>query len=79
MRLQVGEVTSVDSTQGTARVKIEEQDGKVSAPLSILRRGDDDWMPRIDESVLCAFTKQSEGFILGAFNSEGLPPQTDSE
>jgi len=35
-------------------------------------------MPRLDESVLCAFTKQSEGFILGAFNSEGSPPTLTS-
>ncbi|WKT76946.1 phage baseplate assembly protein V [Lysinibacillus fusiformis] len=84
MRIQVGEVTIVDPTQGTARVKIEEQDGKVSSPLNILFRGTlkdkDYWMPKIGEHVLCAFTKQSEGFILGAFYSDGTtPPRTDPE
>lgn len=84
MRVQTGEVTSVDPSNGTARVKMEEQDGKVSAPLSILYRGTlknkEYWMPKIGEDVLCIFTKQSEGFIIGAFYSDGtVPPRTDPE
>lgn len=84
MRVQTGEVTAIDPSNGTARVKMEEQDGKVSAPLSILYRGTlknkDYWMPKIGEDVLCIFTKQSEGFIIGAFYSDGAaPPRTDPE
>lgn len=78
MRVQVGQVTTIDALKGTARVKIEEQDDKVSAPLRVLYRGTlnnkDYWMPKVEEHVLCVFTKQSEGFILGAFYSEGTPP-----
>ncbi|MFJ7407117.1 MULTISPECIES: phage baseplate assembly protein V [unclassified Lysinibacillus] len=84
MRVQVGEVTTIDSTNGTARVKIEEQDDKISAPLFILYRGTlknkDYWMPKVGESVLCIFTKRSEGFILGAYYSGVTPPPcTDPE
>lgn len=84
MRVQVGEVTTADPTQGTARVKIEEQDDKVSAPLHVLYRGTlknkDYWMPKVGERVLCLFTKQSEGFILGSYYSDGTPPpRTDPE
>lgn len=84
MRTQVGEVTTIDPANGTARVKIEEQDGKVSAPLFILFRGTlknkDYWMPKVGERVLCLFTKRSEGFILGAYYSDGTPPpRTDPE
>lgn len=84
MRVQVGEVTTIDSTKGTARVQIEEQDNKISAPLRVLYRGTlknkDFWMPKIGEHVLCLFTKQSEGFIVGAFYSEGTqPPCSESE
>ncbi|MFJ8100426.1 phage baseplate assembly protein V [Lysinibacillus sp. NPDC096212] len=84
MRTQVGEVTTVDPAKGTARVKIEEQDDKVSAPLFILYRGTlknkDYWMPKIGEPVLCLFTKRSEGFILGSYYPDGTPPpRTDPE
>lgn len=84
MRVQAGVVTTVDSTNGTARVEIEEQDNKISAPLFILYRGTiknkDYWMPKVGESVLCIFTKRSEGFILGAYYSGGTPPPcTDPE
>lgn len=84
MRTQVGEVTIVDPAKCTARVKIEEQDGKVSAPLYILYRGTlknkDYWMPKVGEQVLCLFTKRSEGFILGSYyDDETSPPRTDSE
>lgn len=84
MRVQVGEVTTIDSVNGTARVKIEEQDNKISAPLFILYRGTlknkDYWMPKVGERVLCLFTKRSEGFILGAYYTDGtLPPCTEPE
>ncbi|MGE7942828.1 phage baseplate assembly protein V [Lysinibacillus xylanilyticus] len=84
MRVQVGEVKTVDPAKGTARVKIEEQDGKISSPLRVLYRGafknKDYWMPSIEEHVLCLFTKQSEGFIIGAFyDDETPPPRVDPE
>lgn len=78
MRTQVGEVITVDPVKGTARVKMEEQDDKVSAPLFILFRGTlknkDYGMPKIGEPVLCLFTKRSEGFILGSYYPDGTPP-----
>lgn len=84
VRVQIGEVKTIDPAKRTARVKIEEQDGKISAPLHVLFRGalknKDYWMPSIEERVLCIFTKQSEGFILGAFyDDETPPPRLNSE
>lgn len=78
MRTQTGKVTTIDSTTGTVRVEIEEQDNKISAPLLVLYRGTlknkDYWMPKVGERVLCLFTKRSEGFVLGAYYSDGTPP-----
>lgn len=85
MRTQVGEVITVDPVKGTARVKMEEQDDKVSAPLFILFRGTlknkDYGMPKVGEPVLCLFTKRSEGFILGSYYPDDgtPPPRTDPE
>lgn len=78
MRTQVGEVVTIDPVHATARVRLEEQDDKVSAPLRIVYNGTlknkQYWMPKVEEHVLCLFTKESEGFIIGAFYSEQTPP-----
>lgn len=78
MRVQVGIVVMTDPEKATARVLFEELDQKVSAPLRILYNGTLKnkryWMPKINEHVLCLFTKESEGFIVGAFYSEETPP-----
>ena len=83
MRIQVGEVVTIDPVHATARVKIEEQDEKVSAPLRIVYNGTlknkQYWMPKIEEHVLCLFTKETEGFIIGAFYSEKTPPPREEQ
>lgn len=83
MRVQVGEVVVVDPAQATVRVRFEEQDNKVSAPLFVVYgqtlKNKEYAMPSIGEHVLCLFTKESEGFVLGAFYSKSTqPPRSDA-
>ncbi|BAQ11440.1 baseplate assembly protein v [Bacillus sp. OxB-1] len=83
MRAQVGEVVSIDPVNATARVRLEEQDDKVSAPLRVGHN----WtlknkrysLPKIGEHVLCIFTKRSEGFIVCALYSEETPPPRNKQ
>ncbi|ARK26009.1 hypothetical protein SporoP37_15895 [Sporosarcina sp. P37] len=82
MRVQVGEVVVIDPANATARVKFEELDGKVSAPLRMVfsqtLKTKHYSMPSVGEHVLCLFTKETEGFILGSFYSEETePPRND--
>lgn len=81
----VGYVSSVDETNGTARVMFPSHDNKVSAPLFVLTRGSKDvkdyWLPAVDDQVLCLYAPNyggkgiGAGYIVGTiYSSKDRPP-----
>lgn len=76
--IRVGVVKTVNETKGTARVFFPDT-GSLSGEIPIIYRGTyknkDYWMPDVEEEVLCAFTEQKVGFILGSlYSDEDHPP-----
>jgi phage baseplate assembly protein V len=73
--VRVGQVTSIDTAAGTARVILPDSDGVASYDLPVLfqKTQNDKYytMPDIGEQVLCIFLPngQEQGFILGSFFS----------
>ncbi|MDO4301788.1 MAG: hypothetical protein Q4D26_10405 [Clostridia bacterium] len=60
--IKIGKISSYDKENLTARVYYEES-GNVSGLLQILESCR---LPlKIDEYVICAYSKQGDGFILG--------------
>lgn len=63
----VGRVSSVYPENMTAKVYLEDKE-VVTSELPIVNRNDD-WEPKIGDSVLCIFLPKgsSDGFIIGKF------------
>ena len=61
-----GKVTSIDNNDRTAKVDF---DGEfISDDLVVLKTGGAEWMPKIDDFVLCVLINDDgEGFVLGGF------------
>lgn len=82
--IRVGEVTSVNPADMTARVTFDDDDGVTSFDLPILQRNTlknrDHCCVDVGEDVLCVFlpTGIEEGFILGSFYAEEVMPPSDS-
>ena len=83
--IRVGEVTSVDPVNMTARVTFDDDDGVTSYDLPILQRNtlnnQDHCCVDVGEDVLCLFlpTGIEEGFILGSFYAGEVTPPSDSK
>jgi phage baseplate assembly protein gpV len=60
--ISIAKVSTVSTAQRTARLILE--NGIVSEPLKVLRRGDN-WMPSVGEQVVCLTRKGGSGFIVG--------------
>lgn len=83
--IKIGEVSSVNASQGTARVVFDDEDGVVSYDLPVLQtntfRNKDYSMPDVGEDVLCLFLPSGpeEGFILGSFYAGEIKlPEADA-
>lgn len=79
MKIEEGIVVNVYEERGTVRVKRMENDGVISAELKVIFRGTlknkEYSMPAIGEQVVCIFSDNSKGFVLGAvYNDEDQPP-----
>ncbi|MBO7173834.1 MAG: phage baseplate assembly protein V [Burkholderiaceae bacterium] len=79
--IKIGEVSSINPTQGTARVLFDDDDSIVSFDLQVLQRNTfknrDYAMPDVGEDVLCLFlpTGTEEGFILGSVYAGEVSPK----
>ena len=64
--LRIGTVSDINESKRTVRVRYRGEDS-VSGWLKVLRFGDEPWMPRIDDAVLCLFdgTFNGDGYVLG--------------
>lgn len=69
-KIRIGKVTTINNSKGTAKVYFEDT-GLVSTDLPIIvpfsLTDKIYYMPKINEVVLCAFTDDTNGFILGSF------------
>ncbi|MGP7817777.1 hypothetical protein [Niallia sp. 01092] len=63
--LDIGVVSSVSTTNKTAKVIWSNRENVVSGDLFILDRGDD-WMPKVKDPVVCLCFDKT-GFILGKY------------
>lgn len=61
--VKVGIVKTVNQAKRTARVLFPDT-GQISAELRVAYPGYD-WLPAIEDEVLCVFTPQNVGFIVG--------------
>lgn len=81
--IKVGEVSSVDTAKGTARVVFDDEEGIVSNDLQVLQRNTIEnqglWLPDVGEDVVCLFIPNGEedGFIIGSFYSDEIEPPKD--
>ena len=79
--IKIGEVSSINPFQGTARVLFDDDDSIVSFDLQVLQRNTfknrDYAMPDVGEDVLCLFlpTGTEEGFILGSVYAGDVSPK----
>lgn len=77
--LRFGTVVSVDPSSGTARVRLDDGDNMVTAPLRVLARrtlkDKEQCLPDIEEPVACLFSGQGmeAGVLLGAHYSQKTP------
>ncbi len=86
---RIGNISSVNPANGTARVTFPSLDSNVTDELPIITRGSkankDYWIPDIDEQVLCLFLPNPSGrgatmgFILGTFYSTADAPEENSK
>lgn len=83
--VKVGEVSSVDYENGTARVVFDDEEGFVSNDLQVLQRNTQDnqdfWMPDVGEDVVCLFLPNGmeDGFIVGSFYADEITPPESGE
>lgn len=84
--IKIGEVSSVDPTNGTARVVFDDDDSIVSGDLQVLQKNtfknQDFAMPDVGEDVVCLFLPSGteEGFILGSvYSGEVTPPESSGD
>lgn len=74
--LRFGTVVGVDAAAGTARVRLDDGDNMVTAPLRVLARrtlrDKEQCLPDIEEPVACLFSGQGleTGVVLGAHYSD---------
>lgn len=61
--VRLGVVKTVNQANRTARVLFLDT-GQISAELRVAYQGHD-WMPAIEDEVLCVFTQERVGFIVG--------------
>lgn len=82
--IKIGEVSSVNYANGTARVVFDDDDSVVSNDLPVLQRNTianmDYVMPDVGEDVLCVFLPNGveEGFIIGSFYAGEITPPESS-
>lgn len=72
--IRVGEVSSINETNGTVRVKFDDRDNLISAELPLLNAEYN--IPDIGSQVLCLFLPNGlqEGFCLNGFYSDSNTP-----
>lgn len=61
---KVGEITTVNTSELTARVKFEDSDDMISEPMQWLITSQE-WVPKVGQFVYCGYTVQKKGYILG--------------
>lgn len=80
--IKIGEVSSVDDATGTASVVFDDEDSVVTSELQVVHRNTfanrDYAMPDVGEDVLCLFTPEGDGFILGSFYAGEIAPPESS-
>lgn len=80
--IKIGEVSSVDAATGTASVVFDDEDSVVTSELQVVHRNTfanrDYAMPDVGEDVLCLFTPEGDGFILGSFYAGEIAPPESS-
>ena len=64
-KMRIGIVSSVDADEHTARVFYPDAGDMVSGWLYVLQSGTD-WMPSVNDRVLCVTMEDADGYILGA-------------
>lgn len=70
--LRFGVVSSVDSSNGSAKVAFEDRDSIVSYDLPVFKKA---WPIEPGETVACIFGKDpADGLVLGDFYTEDDPP-----
>lgn len=67
--VRVGIVKTINHDKKTARVLFPDT-GMMSGELRIVCQRID-WMPAIEDEVLCVYTEQKEGFIVGTLPDVG--------
>lgn len=83
--IRIGEVSSVDPKNCTARVVFDDEDGFISNDLPIIQRNTqstkDYWLPAVGEDVICVFLPcgEEDGFILGSFYADEITPPVNSD
>ena len=83
--IRIGEVSTVDPKNCTARVVFDDEDGFISNDLPVIQRNTqstkDYWLPAVGEDVICIFLPcgEEDGFILGSFYADEIEPPTSSE
>ena len=83
--IKIGEVSSIDPVNCTARVVFDDDDSLVSRPLKVIQRNSlknkDFAMPAIGEDVVCVFLPNAteEGFIIGSFYAGAIKPPESTE
>lgn len=82
--IKIGEVSSVNPAEGTARVIFDDDDGLVSYDLQVVHpntfKNKDYALPDVGTDVVCIFlgSGAEEGFILGGVYTDGNPPPEGS-
>lgn len=73
--IRVGEISSVNTVSGAARVVFPDRSDFVSYELPVMKHA---WPVDIGEQVACLFlpTGSADGFVLGAYYTEDDPPPT---
>jgi len=85
MAIKQAKVSSVNPARMRARVTYEDRNGVVSAELPILCQGSSKnkhyWLPDVGEQVAVAEADEGggQGFILGSFYSDAMPPEESSQ
>ncbi len=75
--IQIGKVHSVNEEKCSARVKLSGKDTisdelPIVVPFTLKNKAY--YIPDINETVICAFVNESQGFIIGSFYAETRPP-----
>jgi hypothetical protein len=63
--IEIGRVSSISETDRTVRVIFAKRDSVVSNDFVVLDH-DDDWMPKVGDSV-CCLCVGTNGFVIGKY------------